>query len=146
MVIEGPYGRLNPARHTGGKVVMIAGGIGIAPLLALLEDLAYPRGGAVLLYRASARADLVFEAEIAELDATRGLQVHYLLGPRGSAEATWLPDGGASASESLLAMVPDLPRCDVFVCGPDPWADAVCASAVTAGLPEWRLHRERFSW
>ena len=42
--VEGPYGVLTGARRTRPKVTLIAGGIGIAPLRALLESLpAQPR-------------------------------------------------------------------------------------------------------
>jgi ferredoxin-NADP reductase len=34
----------------------------------------------------------------------------------------------------------------VFVCGPDDWMDAACDAAVAAGVPEDRLHVERFTW
>jgi NAD(P)H-flavin reductase len=51
VAIEGPYGRLTGERRVTGKVAMFACGIGITPLRALLEELAYEPGDAVLVYR-----------------------------------------------------------------------------------------------
>ena len=48
--------------------------------------------------------------------------------------------------DALLQVLPAISEYDVYVCGPDPWTDAVCAAAAAAGLPSSQLHRERFSW
>ena len=49
--IEGPYGVLTGARRTRPKVLLLAGGIGITPLRALLEALPAKRGDLTLIYR-----------------------------------------------------------------------------------------------
>jgi ferredoxin-NADP reductase len=49
--IEGPYGAFTGARRTRPRVLLVAGGIGIAPLRALLEALPANRGDLTLLYR-----------------------------------------------------------------------------------------------
>ena len=148
VLIEGPHGTLTAQRRLQPKVAMIASGIGITPLRALLEELDYCRGDAVLLYRASSRSDLVFVAELEELARRRGIAIHYLLGPRGSGVDAWLPRNHAHSRgrEALRRLVPDLRHHDVFVCGPDGWTAAVAAAAARAGLPAEQLHVERFAW
>lgn len=140
VLIEGPYGRLTGEDRVGRKLVMIAGGIGITPMRALLEDLPYAPGDAVLLYRVSSWDDIVFQAELEELAAARGVAVRYLVGPRGS---SWLP-AGVTASPRELA--PALLESDVFVCGPDAWMTEVERALRAAGLPASQLHEERFTW
>ena len=54
--IEGPYGVLTGARRTRPKVLLIAGGIGITPLRALLEALPAKPGDLTLLYRVRERS------------------------------------------------------------------------------------------
>ena len=49
---EGPYGTFTARRSTRRRVVLIAGGIGITPLRALLEALPAKPGDLTLLYRA----------------------------------------------------------------------------------------------
>jgi ferredoxin-NADP reductase len=51
-----------------------------------------------------------------------------------------------NAPDDLLAQVPDLADRDVFVCGPDAWAQDVGRVARAAGLPEEHLHVESFRW
>ncbi len=148
VLIEGPYGRLTGERRVGQRVAMLACGIGITPLRALLEDLPYAPGDAVLVYRARSAPDLVFREELEDLAQQRGITVHYLLGRRIADRNSWLPQEAADWDDAaaLEALVPNLRSYDVFVCGPDPWMDAVTGAAVKAGLPPDHLHQERFTW
>ena len=148
VLIEGPYGRLTGQDRVGTKVAMLASGIGITPMRALLEDLPYAPGDAVLIYRAHSEPDLVFRWDLDQLAAKRGVTIHYLTGPRLRSRASWLPQGSTERSDSmaLLTMIPNLREHDVFVCGPDGWMDAVSTAALAAGLAPERLHQERFSW
>jgi predicted ferric reductase len=149
VLIEGPYGRLTADRRTARQVTMIASGVGITPLRALLEELPYAPGEAVLLYRARSEADLVFRGELEHLAASRGVQVLYLLGPRGR-PGSWLPGGWSADARgdaaALRHLVPDIARHDVFVCGPDSWMEAVLTAARRARVPGDRIHLERFTW
>jgi predicted ferric reductase len=148
VLIEGPYGRLTGEHRVGDKVAMLACGIGITPLRALLEDLPYAPGNAVLVYRARSEPDLVFRAELDELARRRRVTVHYFTGPRIPDRSSWLPRSAAQwrDSDALLRLIPDLREYDVFVCGPDQWMDAASAAALDAGLPPSQLHQERFTW
>jgi predicted ferric reductase len=148
VLLEGPYGRLTGEHRVGIKVAMLACGIGITPMRALLEDLPYRPGDAVLIYRAHSEPDLVFRAELDELAQRRGITIHYLAGPRISGRSSWLPQQAAAwrDRDALLRLIPGLPEYDVFVCGPDPWMEAACAAALDAGLPAAQLHQERFTW
>ncbi len=140
--VEGPYGVLTGARRTRQRSLLIAGGIGITPLRALLEELPAPPNGLTLLYRASSWDDVVFGAELDELMAQRGAAVHYLVGRRGSAE---LPEDPL-APDMLLGLVPDVRRRDVFLCGPAPMMAAAVASLAALGVPPAQVHAERFEY
>jgi predicted ferric reductase len=148
VAIEGPYGRLPGERRVTGKVAMFACGIGITPLRALLEELAYRPGDAILVYRAHDADDVVFQGELEQLARRRGIIVHYLLGRRIRGRRSWLPESAEAWSDEdvMRQLVPDISGYDVYVCGPDPWMDAVCAAAAGIGLPPNQLHQERFSW
>lgn len=148
VLIEGPYGRLTGEDRVTSKVTMLACGIGITPLRALLEELDYERGDATLIYRARAEPDLVFRRRLDKLASRRGVRIHYVTGRRSGHEASWRPAGDPSMSDSaaLLRLVPDLPDNDVFICGPDTWMDAAATATLAAGVPGPQLHQERFSW
>ncbi|MER7279185.1 ferric reductase-like transmembrane domain-containing protein [Dactylosporangium sp. NPDC000244] len=138
-LIEGPYGRLTGERYTGGPVVMLACGIGVTPLLALLGELPYAPGQATLVYRARSEAELAFRAELGWLARHRGVRVVYLLGPRAH-ETSWLPAG----APPLHHLAPQIAGAQVYVCGPDAWTAAATAAARGAGAGP--IHTEQFAW
>ncbi|MCU1592343.1 MAG: oxidoreductase [Frankiales bacterium] len=145
-IIEGPYGGLTGARRRRHRVLLIAGGIGITPLRALLDEPDYNRGEAVLLYRARDADELVFRDELAALAEHRGVRVEYLIGPR--APGRWLPGTAPKVSDATLLrrLLPDVASYDVFLCGPSPWMTTVQASVLQAGVPADQVHVERFDW
>lgn len=148
VLVEGPYGRLTPERRSRGGVLMVACGIGVTPIRALLEEMDYAPGQAVLLYRTAGSSGVLFADELDRLAAHRGVRVVHLPGHRLSGRRTWLPESAAHLDDvsALLHLVPDVARRDVFVCGPEPWMDAVVAAARGAGVPRDALHLERFAY
>jgi predicted ferric reductase len=141
VVVEGPYGVLTGARRRQPGVVLVAGGIGITPLRALLEELPAHRGRLTLLYRARRWDDVVFRDELDELARLRGATVHYLVGRRGR-ELNRDPLGPAE----LRRLVPDIARRDVYLCGPLPMMDAVRRHLGALRVPRSQIHLERFAY
>ncbi len=139
--VEGPYGILTGASRSRRKVTLIAGGIGIAPLRALMESLAARPGELTLLYRVRHEADIVFRAELDLLAAHRGAAVHYLLGRR-----TRDPSTGPLGRWSIARLVPDIAEHDIYVCGPTDMMRAVEESLRKLGVPPEQVHAERFSY
>jgi len=144
-LVEGPYGRLSARARTRPKIALVGAGVGITPLRALAEALDYAPGDAVLLYRFT--GDPLFARELRVLAAERGLQVVWLPGHRRAPDS-WLGGGvgGASDLAALTSWVPDLAERDVYVCGPEPWAEDVRRTTEAAGLPADRFHVESFGW
>ena len=148
VLVEGPYGRLSARSRTRRKVALVGAGVGMTPLRALAEGLAYAPGDAVLLQRHTQQP--LFVDELATLARTRGLRVLRLPGRRRS-DDSWLGDGidGLGAVSDLDALrywVPDLAERDVFVCGPEAWAGLVLADLTSAGLTSDQIHLETFAW
>jgi ferredoxin-NADP reductase len=141
VLLEGPYGVLTGAVRTRRKVTLIAGGIGISPLRALLESLAGNPGDLTLLYRAPSARDLVFRDELDRLAAHRGATVHYLVGRRGHD----LPADPLNAA-TLSRLVPDIADQDVYLCGPTGLMQAVERHLRQLGVPRRHVHAERFAY
>ena len=148
VAIEGPYGRLHAGVRTRRKVTLLAGGIGVTPLRALLEELPQGPGDVTLIYRARDEDDLIFRGELEQLCAARGAGLFFVLGPRVPGRDSWLPQAAAylTDSEGLRQLVPDIAGHDVYLCGTDRWMDAVLAAALAAGVPGQHIHEERFNW
>ena len=63
---------------------MIAGGVGVTPLRAILEELPPAPGAVTFLYREGTPEEVVFRTELAALARSRGADVRLLVGHRGS--------------------------------------------------------------
>jgi predicted ferric reductase len=137
VIAEGPYGAMTARRRSRRKVLLIAGGIGAAPLRALFEGLPAIRGELTFLYRARNESDLVLWDELEELAERRGARLGYIVGPRHQR-----PD--PLGPEVLSRSIPDLAAHDVFVCGSPDFVDYVTDSLRDAGVPRRRVHAERF--
>jgi ferredoxin-NADP reductase/DMSO/TMAO reductase YedYZ heme-binding membrane subunit len=140
VLAEGPYGAMTAARRTRRKVLLIAGGIGVAPLRALFETLPGGPGDVRLLYRASRDVDVVFRNEIAAIAAARRAQAHIVVGSRR------LLGHDPLSVAALTANIPDLPEHDVYVCGPEAMQRDVVAALRAAGVPQRQIHAESFAF
>ncbi|MFD4568577.1 ferric reductase-like transmembrane domain-containing protein [Streptomyces sp. NPDC058467] len=130
---EGPYGAFTTLHRTRPDTLLIAGGVGITPIRALLEEL---YGHVVLIYRVATDRDAVLLEELQELADVRGAELHLVTGP-----AT--PD--KLAPREIARLVPDVAERDVFVCGPPGMTGAVLRTLRDLGVPKQQIHAERFS-
>lgn len=142
VLLEGPYGVLTGVRRTRRRVTLIAGGIGVTPLRALVEALPGRPGEVTLLYRARQSKHVIFRNELDVIAERRGIQVHYLVGRRGSAD---LPDDPLDAF-GLTGLVPDIADHDVYLCGPNDMMDRLTETLGNLGVPGSRIHVERFAY
>ncbi|MYT74927.1 MULTISPECIES: ferredoxin reductase family protein [unclassified Streptomyces] len=130
---EGPYGAFTTLHRTRADAVLIAGGVGVTPIRALLEDL---DGHAVVIHRVGSERDAVLHDELRDLAHAKGSDVHLVTGPP-------VPD--RLAPHALAALVPDIAERDVFLCGPPPMMTAVLRTLDDLGVPKQQIHFERFS-
>ncbi len=138
---EGPYGAFTSLRRRYARALLIAGGIGITPLRALLEDFRSDFPGAItVLYRARSWDDVVFREELDELAKTHGAYVHYLIGRRPKGRRSHPLD-----ARSIARLVPDVRVRDVFICGPDQMMEAVRRAVRSLDVPATQIHIERFA-
>ena len=138
---EGPYGTFTEERRSLRKVLLIAGGIGITPLRALLATIAADPGDVTLLYRAVSAEDVIFRSELADIGDRRGVTIHALLGSEIGDDQ---PD--QLGIPAITALVPDVLTRDVFVCGPPGLVDAVRRRLRHIGVPHAQIHFERFEF
>jgi predicted ferric reductase len=136
VLAEGPFGVFTADRRCGDKAVLIAGGIGITPIRALMETMP---GDLVVLYRAVKDDDVIFRGELEGLAEERGAVVHYLIGDHNGNGRDLL------APSHLLELVPDLVERDVFLCGPPAMAAFILRNVREARVPRRQIHAERFA-
>jgi predicted ferric reductase len=136
VLVEGPYGGFTAAARRRERVALIAGGVGITPVRALLEDMPGGPGDIAVVYRAARADDVILRDELDALAARRGAALHYVLGDHR--------DGEQLSPAHLRALVPDLAERDVYLCGPPAMIDAIHASLRAAGLGRRQIVTERF--
>lgn len=141
VALEGPYGVFTTLRRQHPRALLIAGGIGITPLRALLEELPGGKGVVTLLYRASSWEDVIFRTELEQIAKARQTNLHFLVGRRNSHDLLDDP----FSPRSLRHLVPDIGRRDVFICGPSLMMERVSTTLVRMGVPRSHIHYERFA-
>lgn len=133
----------------GGPLLLVAGGSGVVPLMAMLRhhahaDAAFRASTPVhLLYSARARGDIIYHDELERLGGEAGVGISFTLtreaspdwtGFRRRIDKAMLEEVGWAASEGPRA----------YVCGPTPLVEAVATQLVELGHEPSRVRTERF--
>jgi predicted ferric reductase len=143
--VDGPYGSFTPDRHADAPgFVLIAGGVGIAPLMSMLRTFADvgEKRPVTLVYANNRLADILFREELDELAGRLQLRVvHVILEP----DDDWTGERGLVDRLVLhRALPPDRTLLTYFICGPKPMTDVVQHDLRTLGVPLRRIHLELF--
>ena len=144
--VEGPHGHLTHEGHDDAPgIALIAGGVGIAPLLGILRELAATGDTrpTALLYGNRSEAQIVARAELDHLADTHGTEVVHVLSepPEGWTGATGMIDAallrrhfGDPARRGWL----------YILCGPPAMLVSVEQALRALGVPSSRILSERF--
>jgi ferredoxin-NADP reductase len=140
----GGYFAWDPA--AGGPLLLVAGGSGVCPLMAMLRARrdAGSHVPARLLYSSRSLEDVIYRAELDRLAATQdGLAVIHTL---TRAQPTgWTGLRGRIDPAMLTGVAwPPTDRPLIFVCGPTPLVESVAESLVQLGHEPTRIKTERF--
>ena len=137
VLADGPFGVFTADARRRRKVLLIAGGIGITPIRALMEDM---KPGAVVIYRVLRHDDIVFRNELEPLARQRGIELLYVAGDYATDEGARL-----LTPAHLSELVPDIREREVYVCGPPAMTDVIERNVRGAGVPRRFIHTERFA-
>ena len=125
-------------------VLLVGGGSGVVPLMAIIRTRAATGSGAQmrLLYSARGWDDVIYRDELERL-ARDGLSVVHTL--TGSQPPGWNSYGRRVDAEMLAEVGPSpSERPLAFVCGPTPFVEAVATALVELGHEPRRVKTERF--
>ena len=127
---HGPYGAgWDLGAAAGRDVVIVAGGIGLAPLRPVVHRVLAERdryGRVTVIAGARTAADLVYTAEVAAWSTRRGLDVHVTV---DRWTPGWTGDVGF-VTEPLARLALDPDATTAFLCGPEVMM-TVCARGLT---------------
>lgn len=134
--VTAPAGRFVFDGSQGQHVLLLAGGVGITPLMAIIRTLTARAwtGRIDLVYSVKTAGDLVFGAELAALgERSPNLRVH----------TTFTREGSKRIDGTLLQTIaPDLRSLPIYLCGPEAMMAAMRALLTELGATN--LHTEAF--
>ncbi|AZM62571.1 MULTISPECIES: 2Fe-2S iron-sulfur cluster-binding protein [unclassified Streptomyces] len=144
LAVRGPSGTFHTPAQVPGQLVFIAAGSGITPVMSMMRShLSDPAAGGriSLLYSSRTAEEIIFQEELARLEkdhAGRLTVTHVLTGRDGRLDA-----------DGIRRWVTGLPqRSDLaqyFTCGPEAMMDTVQDVLRRLGVPDERVHQERFT-
>jgi ferredoxin-NADP reductase len=144
--LRGPIGgHFTWAANEGGPLLLVGGGSGLVPLMAMLRHRSSRSSEVEAHVLASARSadDALYRDELEQLQPRAGLSVAWTF--------TRTPPPGWSGyarrvDAAMLADVAPAPEAGplIFVCGPTPFVEAVADLLVDAGYDPRTIHAERF--
>ena len=136
--VDGPHGAFTADdAHSLTGLVMIAGGVGVTPMMSMLRTAAH-RGDARrfhLVLVVSRRDDVLFRAELGELARQLDLQV---------TEVLRTPGGDAAALVAALGREARPASLDYFVCGSPTLVGTAFRAMDALGVPAENVRTEQF--
>jgi predicted ferric reductase len=143
--IDGPYGAFTTG-HPADMHVLIAGGVGITPMMSMIRTLADQRDKrpVVLLYGSKDWDAITFREELEALKTRLDLRVvHVLEDPPES----WAGERGFITADVLARhLPPPYAEHEYFICGPNVMMNAIEAALGKLGVPISKYHSERYSF
>lgn len=135
------------AKDAARTVAMVAGGVGITPLVSMIEELLLeePHSGVHLLYGSRCEAEILFRRRLDGL-ASRfpsRLRVTYAVDQAGS---DWPGVVGALDGASVVRLLGSDVADGYYLCGPEAMMDGALSALRAGGVDDTRIHLERFSY
>jgi CDP-4-dehydro-6-deoxyglucose reductase len=143
--IEGPFGSFGlPSPLAERRLLLVAGGTGIAPLRSILWDTLErePDVAITLIYSARAPEEFAFLEELGSLESAQRLEL-VLTVTRQSA-STWTGSRGR-IDQALMTATLKTAETRCLLCGPSAFVADVTALLADAGVPPDRIVTETYA-
>jgi predicted ferric reductase len=146
--VDGPHGAFTNDVESAASFVMIAGGVGITPMMSMLRTAAHRRDPRPyrLVVVASSPQDLLFRPELAQLRWLIDLEITEVL--RRPVEGWSGPTGDINV-ELLSTVLGDAhhpAEVDYFICGPPALVTDALSALDLLGADTNRIHTEQFDF
>lgn len=141
----GPVGRFTFSGTEADSIVLIAGGVGITPMMSIaryLTERSWP-GDIFLLYVCRAPVDFIFQKELATLEG-RNPKLHVAVTMSRAEGTDWKGPRGRLTKDLLMQTVPNLVSRRIHLCGPPSMMDSTKAILTELGIPPEQLKTEAF--
>lgn len=143
--VSGPVGKFTFTGAEASSIVLIAGGVGITPMMSIartLTEQAWP-GDIYFLYACRAPPDFIFAKDIAALQQGNP-KLHVTVTMEKPEGSDWAGATGRITAKLLTETVPALTTRRVHLCGPPVMMDAIKALLSELGVPPEQVKTEDF--
>jgi predicted ferric reductase len=146
--VDGAYGSFSCDRYPEAKaLILVAGGIGITPMMSTLRTLAdrNDKRPLILFYANRDWETVTFREEFDLLKTRLNLKVVHIL---EKPPVGWSGEKGYLSTEILKKHIDQTWKeldPQVFICGPKPMMNAVEKQMLEIGFPQIKVHTERFA-
>ena len=147
VTMRGPSGTFSCSKYPSRKLLFIAGGIGITPLMSMCRWIVDTAADVdvVLLYSVRAPGDIVFRAELDFLAARhRNLRVVTTVTSNWDGTQPWSGRTGRVDRAMIEDVVDDLSDRHVYLSCPNAMRESVMRALRSAAFPLKNLHTESF--
>ena len=144
---RGPAGKFSCFNFPSRKVLFIGGGSGITPVMSMLRWVVDTAADvdAYLFVSAKTPRDIIFRNELNWISSRHsGVRVGITCTSRCTGADAWTGLTGRVDAHMLKMLVPDLFERHIFMCGPEPFMDAVTKCLREIDFPIANLHVESF--
>lgn len=145
--VDGPHGAFTLEGRPSRPLVFIAGGVGFAPVMGMLRQLAAEgsRRPVRIVYGNRIEAQILYREELEALRQRLDLRIDYVL---SEPPPEWQGRTGALDADVLAACLdmPDAAGWLYFLCGPPGMMDAAERALRGLGVPRERIVAERFKY
>jgi glycine betaine catabolism B len=144
--LTGPSGKFTFTGEESESVVLIAGGVGVTPMMSVvryLTDRSWP-GDIFFIYGSRTEGDIIYREEIEYLQK-RHPNLRVTLVAEEADPSTWKHATGLMTKELIASAVPDIASRRVHICGPKPMMDAVKLMLAELGVPAENVRTEVFA-
>ena len=145
ITVSAPAGKFVFHGHESDSVLLVSGGVGITPMMAItrwLNDIAW-NGTIYFLHVSKTEGDLIFRKEL-ELLSQRNSNLKILWALTRDAEATIANLHGRLTKEFVAKKIPNLQSMPIYLCGPDAMMVATRELLVECGAIESSIMTEDF--
>ncbi|OGK15805.1 hypothetical protein A2690_04695 [Candidatus Roizmanbacteria bacterium RIFCSPHIGHO2_01_FULL_39_12b] len=142
VLIDGPYGTFTQKVKQKNKILFIAGGIGITPINALIEEMAKDdKNEMILLYSSKTEKDMVFLRNLEDVSGRSNLKIVCFV----TEDPKFNGEKGRVNREKIKKYVPNVRFRDIYICGP--WPMIKVTQEILSGLnvSNDHVHFEKFA-
>ncbi|MFC7693713.1 ferredoxin reductase [Paeniroseomonas aquatica] len=143
--VSAPLGVFTFTGTEANSIVLIAGGVGITPMMSVtryLTDRSYP-GDIYFLYGARTTDDFIFREELEYLQK-RHTNLHVAATMSRAEGTAWMGPEGPVSKDFIAGSVPEIAKRRVHLCGPPPMMEAMKAALAELGVPKEQIKTEAF--